>query len=179
MRKSHTLRRIPGFAPLLLSLSALALAGCLYKFTGGGLPSNIRTVAVLPFENLTPEPVLTQEVTRAVREAVESRLGLRPAGEDQADAIVRGTVQRYNPDVPLTFTGSPVAGEQSRVEVTRRMVQISVDVRILNQREGKVLWERTGILVQGEYEPGREAEGRKRALDKLINDIVEGAQSQW
>lgn len=178
MRKRPRLRRIPG-SVLLLSLSLLG-AGCfVYKFSGGGLPSSIRTVAVLPFDNLTPEPTLTQEVTKAVREAVENRLGLRPAGEDQADAIVRGTVQRYNPDVPLTFSGTPTPGEPSRVDVTRRMVQISVDVRIINQREGKVLWERNGLLVQGEYEPGREAEGRKRALDKLISDIVEGAQSQW
>jgi hypothetical protein len=145
------------------------------------LPSSIRTVAVLPFENLTPEPVLTQEVTSAVREAVQSRLGLRQAGEEQADAIVRGAVQAYNPDLPITFTGTPTPGQQSRVEVTRRMVQISVNVRILNQREGKVLWERSGLMVQGEYEPGRETEavGRRRALEKLVNDIVEGAQSQW
>ena len=179
MPKRPLILRTPGLV-LLASLSALGSGGCfVYHFSGGGLPSNIRTVAVLPFENLTPEPTLTQEVTRAVREAVENRLGLRQAGEEQADAIVRGTVQRYNPDVPLTFTGSPIAGENNRVEVTRRMVQISVDVRILNQREGKVLWERLGILVQGEYEPGREADGRRKALDKLINDIVEGAQSQW
>jgi hypothetical protein len=61
------------------------------------------------------------------------------------------------------------------------MVQISVNVRILNQREGKILWERTALLVQGEYEPGRESEsiGRRKALEKLVNDIVEGAQSQW
>jgi len=175
------LRRISGLAPLLLSLSALAPAGCLYKFSGGGLPSNIKTVAVLPFENLTPEPVLTQEVTSAVREAVQSRLGLRQAGEQAADAVVQGSVQQYNPDLPVTFTGTPTPGQQSRVDVTRRMVQISVNVRILNQREGKVLWERSGLLVQGEYEPGRETEaaGRKRALEKLVNDIVDGAQSQW
>jgi hypothetical protein len=136
---------------------------------------------VLPFENLTPEPVLTQEVTSAVREAVQSRLGLRPAGEDQADAVVRGTIQQYNPDLPVTFAGTPTPGQQSRVEVTRRMVQISVNVRIVNQREGKTLWERTGLVVQGEYEPGRETEavGRRKALEKLINDIVDGAQSQW
>ncbi|MGQ0704321.1 MAG: DUF4136 domain-containing protein [Gemmatimonadales bacterium] len=165
-----------------MGLSGLGLAGCLYGFSGGGLPSGIKTVAVLPFENLTPEPTLTNEVTRAVREAVENRLGLRPAGEEQADAIVRGTVQRYNPDVPLTFTGSPVPGEPARVEVTRRMVQLSVDVRILDQRAGKVLWERNGLQVQGEYETARgesEAVGRRKALEKLINDIVEGAQSQW
>ena len=27
---------------------ALSLGACLYKFSGGGLPANIRTVAVLP-----------------------------------------------------------------------------------------------------------------------------------
>lgn len=172
------MRRIPGLAPLLL-ITSLSLGGCLWKygFTGGGLPSNIKTVAVLPFENLTPEPILTQEITRAVREAVESRLGLRAAGEEQADAVVRGTIQRYDPDLPVSFTGQP--GKPT--EVTHRMVQITLSVKILNQREGKVLWERTALLVQGDYDPtgDKEAGGRRKALEKLINEIVEGAQSQW
>jgi hypothetical protein len=68
------LRLISGF---LASLSTLALGGCLYGFAGGGLPPSIKTVAVLPFENQTAEPTLTQEVSVRVREAVEGRLGLR------------------------------------------------------------------------------------------------------
>ncbi|MGH7562761.1 MAG: LPS assembly lipoprotein LptE [Gemmatimonadales bacterium] len=169
------MRRIRGLVPLLLSASLAGTSACLYGFAGGGLPAGIRTVAVLPFENLTAEPTLTQEITQAVREAVQNRLGLRPAGEDQADAIVRGTVTRYEPDLPLSFTGA----DNNRVEVTRRMVQITVSVEIINQREGKPLWTRQGLTVQGEYDTNREAEGRRRALDKLITDIVDGAQSQW
>jgi len=42
-----------------------------------------------------------------------------------------------------------------------------------------VLWKRDGLLVEGDYETGREADGRKRALDRLITNIVDGAQSQW
>ena len=84
-----------GFLP---SLSALALTGCLYGFAGGGLPSDIKTVAVLPFDNLTPEPTLTQEISDKVREAVQGRLGLRQAGEASADAIVRGSITRYSLD---------------------------------------------------------------------------------
>ena len=166
------------YRTFFLAVFSLALGGCFWKygFTGGGFPKEIRTVAVLPFENLTSEPILTQEITQAVREAVESRLGLRPSGEEQADAVVRGTIQRYEPDLPLTFAGQP---QTNQVEVTRRMVQITVNVRILNQREGKVLWERPGLMVQGEYDPNREAEGRRKALDKLVIAIVEGAQSQW
>jgi hypothetical protein len=140
------------------------------------LPPTLKTVAVLPFENLTPEPILTQEITRAVREAVEGRLGLRSAGEDQADVVVKGGIQRYDPDMPLTFAGQ--VGSRT-VDVTRRMVQITLSVKILNQKEGKVLWERSGLLVQGEYGPGQEADGRRKALEKLTTEIVEGAQSQW
>jgi len=176
MRKPDPLRPIRGLVLLLLSASTLPLAACLYKFSGGGLPSAIRTVAVLPFDNLTPEPVLTQEITQAVREAVERRLGLRPSGEDQADALVTGTVRRYEPDLPVAYTGNPT---DNRTEVTKRMVQITLDVKIMDQKENKVLWERLNLTVQGEYNPNEELKGRKVALEKLITDIVDGAQSQW
>jgi hypothetical protein len=171
------LRRIRGFVRLLLSTSPILLGGCLYKFSGGGLPPGIHTVAVLPFDNLTPEPTLTQEVTQAVREAVQNRLGLRGVGEGQADAIVKGTIQQYQPDLPLAFTGS--TSTTRPVDVTKRMVQIIVNVEILDQKAGKSLWKRDGLMVQGEYDPNNEAKGRKVALDKLITEIVDGAQSQW
>jgi hypothetical protein len=168
------LRPISGF---LASLSALALGGCLYGFAGGGLPPHIRTVAVLPFDNQTPEPTLTQEINTAVREAVEGRLGLRQASERQADAVVRGTISRYEPDLPVAYRGDDEgAGE---VTVTRRLVQISVSVEILDREANKPLWQRSGLLVDGDYDPGQEAEGRRKALDKLVTNIVEGAQSQW
>ena len=168
------MRLISGF---LASLSSLALAGCLYGFAGGGLPPNIKTVAVLPFDNQTAEPTLTQEISVAVREAVQGRLGLRQASERQADAVVRGTITRYEPDLPVAYTGDE--GDGGQVTVTRRLVQISVSVEILDQDGGKPLWERSGLLLEGDYDPGQEAEGRRKALDKLVTNIVEGAQSQW
>lgn len=155
--------------------STVAAAACLYGFAGGGLPSHIRTVAILPFDNQTAEPVLTQEVSGAVQEAMERRLGLRPAGETTADAVVRGTILRYEPDIPLAFQ----AGQRGQVAVTRRRIQLTLSVEILDQREGRVLWQRSSLVVDGEYQPPDEAEGRKLALDKLVNDIVDGAQSQW
>jgi len=159
----------------LASLSSLALGGCLYGFAGGGLPPSIKTVAVLPFDNQTPEPTLTQEISRAVREAVERRLGLRQSAETQADAVVRGSITRYEPDLPVAYTG----GDSSRVTVTRRQVQITVSVEILDQKQGKPLWQRNGLVVRGDYDSGQEAEGRRKALDDLVVNIVDGAQSQW
>jgi lipopolysaccharide assembly LptE-like protein len=153
-------------------LAGVAGGGCIYGFAGGTLP-NVKTVAILPFENDTPEPALTQEVSEAVRQAFEGRLGLRVAPEASADAVVRGRIARYDPDVPIS-----VLPGQGQVTVTKRKVQLAVDVEILNQREGTTVWKRQ-VLVDGEYDPGREAEGRKVALDKLVNEIVDGAQSQW
>lgn len=151
----------------------VALAGCLYGFAGGGLP-NIKTVAILPFDNQTPEPSLTKEVNDAVLEAFQGRLGLRPAGETNADAVVRGRVMRYDADIPLSFqTGV------GRTDVTRRQVQITVDVEIIDQHEGKTLWQRQGLTEVGEYQPPQEVDGRKIALQKLVTDLVDGAQSQW
>ncbi len=158
----------------VVALSTLALGGCLYGFAGGGLPPSIRTVAILPFDNQTPEPTLTQEISRAVREAVERRLGLRQSAEAQADAVVRGSITRYDPDVPVSYQ----AGQDREVDVTRRQVQISVAVEILDQKQGKSIWQRN-LLVKGDYDPGQEAEGRRKALDDLVVNIVEGAQSQW
>jgi hypothetical protein len=136
---------------------------------------NIKTVAILPFDNETPEPALTTEVATAVHQAIESRLGLRPSGEQSADAVVRGRITRYDADLPLTYqsaTGQPP-------NVTRRQVQITVDIAIVDQRDGKTLWQNQSLTVLGDYQPPSEAEGRKVALDKLVTEIVNGAQSQW
>jgi hypothetical protein len=155
------------------SLAVVALAGCLYKFAGGGLP-NIKTIAILPFDNQTPEPALTKEVNDAILDAIQGRLGLRPAAESNADAVVRGRVTRYDADVPVAFT--PGVGTAN---VTQRQIQLTVDIEIVDQRSGKTLWQRQGLSEVGEYIPPLEANGRKVALQKLENDIVDGAQSQW
>jgi curli biogenesis system outer membrane secretion channel CsgG len=117
-------------------------------------------------------------VNNSVRDAVEGRLGLRAAGERQADAVVRGTITRYEPDVPLAYTGG-TAGQANTVQVTKRMVQLTVNIEIVNQRTGAVLWQKSGLTVDGDYSPGQELDGRKKALDRLAANIVEGAQSQW
>jgi nicotinamide mononucleotide (NMN) deamidase PncC len=117
-------------------------------------------------------------VNAAVRDAVEGRLGVRQAGEETADALVRGTITRYEPDVPVAYTGNAA---NNGVDVSRRLVQITVSVEIVNQQTQRTIWQRAGLTVEGDYEPGRETEsdGRRKALERLTVNIVEGAQSQW
>ena len=113
----------------------------------------------------------------AITQAVQGRLGLRAASESNADAIVRGEIVRYEPDIPLSYEAG-----QGQVEVTRRRVQITLNVEIFDQRQGKAIWQRSGLTVDGEYQQTQangEVAGRRLALQKLVNDVVEGAQSQW
>jgi hypothetical protein len=167
MMLHHSIRRF-GVASLL------ALAGCFYSFAGGGLPSHIRTVAVLPFENETTAAELTRELSDALRKAMQSRLGLRDASESRANAVVRGTITKYEPDVPVAFSADP-----NQATSARRPLQISVDVEIVDQSTGKTLWERKGLSAEGEYAERAEADGRRQALERIVNDVIEGAQSQW
>jgi hypothetical protein len=153
----------------------LLLGGCWYGFAGGGLPAGIKTAAVMPFDNLTTEPTLTQEVNIAVRAAMQDRLGLRSAGEATADALVRGSITRYEPDQPVAYTGT----SGNNVSVTQRALQITLNIEVYDQKAGKPLWQRNGLIVEANYAPGQESAGRAKALDKLITDIVDGAQSQW
>jgi hypothetical protein len=167
MKLHRSIRRF-GVASLLI------LAGCIYKFSGGGLPSHIRTVAVLPFENQTAAAELTRELSDALRKGMQSRLGLRDASEARANAVVRGTITKYEPDVPVAFSADP-----NQATSARRRLQISVDVSIVDQTNGKTLWERKGLSAEGEYAERAEPEGRKQALERIVNDVIEGAQSQW
>ena len=52
----------------VLSAILLTMVACLpYGFAGGGLPSHVRTVAVIPFENLTSVPEVQEELANALR----------------------------------------------------------------------------------------------------------------
>lgn len=156
------------------AISLVALSGCIYGFAGGGLPRNIKTVAVIPFENETAAPELQLEVTEALRRGIESRLGLRSAAEARANAIVRGVIRRYEPDVPVSFSADP-----RQANTARRRLQIVIDVEIVDQTTGKTLLQRSGLSADGDYAENAEADGRRQAIQALVREVIEGAQSQW
>jgi lipopolysaccharide assembly LptE-like protein len=156
------------------SLLLFALTACFpYGFTGGGLPSHIRTVAIVPFDNQTATPELPRELTDALRTKLHDRLGLRDASEARANAIVRGTVQRYEINIPIGYSAN------KQTTTAKRQLQLVVDIEMVDQVTGKTLWQRKGLLAEGQYEERGEADGRKQAIDRIVNQVIEGAQSQW
>ncbi|MBM3908091.1 MAG: hypothetical protein FJ363_08455 [Gemmatimonadetes bacterium] len=153
---------------------AVAASACAYGFSGGGLPNHVKTVAVIPLGNETASPEITREVTEALREGLAKRLGLRDASEERASAIARGTIVRYELDVPVAYSADP-----QQASATRRKLQIVVDIELYDQVAGRTIWQKKGIIGEGEYAERGEADGRKQAISKIVNEIVEGAQSQW
>lgn len=152
----------------------LLLCSACYGFAGGGLPGHINTVAIIPFENETASPELQRELFDLMRDQLRGRLGVKDASESRADAIVRGTILRYDIDVPIGVSADP-----SQALTARRKLQIVLDIEIVDQSSGKALWQKKGLTVEGEYAERNEAAGRREALRKIVNDVVEGAQSQW
>jgi len=172
-----TVLRLMRRSGILFSLLVAALTGCggvHYGFIGGGLPAHIRTMAVLPFDNQTASPDLQRELFDTMRRGLQQKLGVRDASQDKADAIVRGVIQTYDVDVPVAFSSDP-----NQSVSARRRLQIVIDVEIVDQSTGKVLFSRKGLREEGEYAERAEPVGRRQAIDKLVNDIIEGAQSQW
>ncbi|GAC1479059.1 MAG: hypothetical protein NVS1B4_23310 [Gemmatimonadaceae bacterium] len=152
-----------------------AILGCMpYGFAGGGLPQHVRSVAVLPFDNETAAPELPGEIHDSLRLALDRRLGLRDAPETRASALVRGTVRRFDVDIPIAYTAAP-----NQATTARRRLQITVDVEIVDQTNGRILWQRKGLVAEGEYNERQEAQGRRLAVQKLVHAVIEGAQSQW
>ena len=157
-------------------VAMLLLAGCRYgySFAGGGLPTHIRTAAVLPFDNQTPIAELQREVADALRSGLERRLGVRSAPEANANALVRGAIVGYDADIPVAYSADPAQATSAR-----RRLAVSVDVEIIDQESGEVLFGRRGLRAEGEYSEGAEEQGRRRAIEQIVNQVIEGAQSQW
>jgi hypothetical protein len=175
-------RRIPGrrafVRGLPIALIALQSSSCLYQLRGGGgLPEEIRTVYIQSFENKTPQFELDQQLFSKLQEKLPRALGLRPGGEENADAVVRGVITRYE-DVAQNYR----PGDQNtRVQVELHQVQITVSVELINRKNMTVLWESQSLTGRGEYKPSSEQDvtARAKALDHILQQIIDGAQSQW
>jgi hypothetical protein len=129
------------------------------------------------FENQTVQFDLENQLYLKLSDELPPRLGVRPAGRDNADAIIRGRITRYD-DTARNYRPGEV-GE--RTEVLQRQVQITLAIEVVDTRKNLILWESTGITGNGEYTSSSQtdAAGQTRAIENLIQQILDGVQSQW
>lgn len=156
---------------------AATLSACNYGLQGStGFPEEIRTVYIAPLDNQTVEFDLDDQIFSAMREQLPRALGLTLAGEQNADAIVRGAVTRYE-DVAQNYR----AGQPGSIDVLQHQVQVTVSIQIIDVRESVILYEQTSVSGRGQYRPETQTDeiARSEAIDFLIQQIINGAQSQW
>jgi len=158
------------------ALAVLALQGCNYSFRSGSFPDHIRSVAILPFENDTNRFDLTQELHEQLLRELPRSLGIVNAGEEVADALVRGRITNYGLTTPLFRPG-----QQDEIEVLQRQVSLRVQIEIVDLVQNVILFENSSLTTQGEYleESQDEATGRTLAIELLVQRIIDGAQSNW
>ena len=163
-----------------LLASAVLLSGC-YKFSGGGFPSDIRTLFIEPFDNQTSQFELDQQLFRRLNEKLPSALGVRPGSESTADAVLRGKITRYENVGQNYRPGQTTTSTTQNVDILTYQVTITVAVEIVDRKRNVILWESSGLVGRGEYRANsqQETDGRDLALNHILQQIVDGAQSQW
>jgi hypothetical protein len=162
------------FGGLIASLSVLLLSGCLYSFAGGGLPPHIHTLALATFDNQTASPDVPKELYDEMHRELQRRLGVRDAPADRADAVVRGVISAYEPDIPVGFSSNP-----NQAVSARRRLALTIEIDIVDQSNGKSLYSNKSLRQEADYNERAEPDGRREAIQKIVRQIVEGVQSNW
>jgi hypothetical protein len=169
----------PGFSAVVAG--SLLLAGCNYGFSGGGgFPSDVRTIYIEPFANETVQVELDQQLFRKLTDRLPRALGARPGTEATADAVIRGRILRYE-DVAQAYRATPGQNQQTGIDISTQQVQITVAVEIIDRKRNVVLWDSQTVVGRGEYrlDDERDTDAREKALNHILQLIIDGAQSQW
>lgn len=171
MTRSGRFARVSAVVPLLL------VAGCLYGLRGGGgFPDDVETVFIAPVENRTSQFQIDQELARLLTEQIPRSLGVRLAGQEVADAVVTARITGYT-DVAQNYS----AGQPGTVQVNQQTVQITAAVQIIDVKRNEILWDSQSLAGRGEYSPESQPDviAQNLAIERLVEQIIEGAQSQW
>lgn len=179
MNRVHFLRKHGRWTVLS---AALLSASCNYGFQGGGgFPEDIRTIYIEPFQNETVQVELDQLLFQRLTDRLPRALGARAGAEQTADAVVRGRITRYDNVGQNYVPGQPATGSASGVNILTYQVTITISVEIIDRKRNVVLWDSNSIVGRGEYrrDGGQETDGREIALNHILQQIIDGAQSQW
>lgn len=165
--------------PLAICLLPLALfSACgIYSFSGATIPEHLRTVAIPLAEDRTTggPPALDRLLTDALVErfADRSRLALEP-DEDQADAVVRATIERF------AIAPAAVTSDNNQAQLNR--ISLSVRVVFLDRVEDQERMARTFTASQ-DTPPSDglqgEADAAAAALEQIARDAFTAATSDW
>jgi hypothetical protein len=161
---------------LLTVLGLLSLlSGCgVYTFSGSTLPGHLNSLDIPLFDNRSLEPSVAELITEAVAREVETTNLLRIVVND-GDATLTGTVTSYS-NHPYTYG---VEGFRD-VDVSEYAVKIRVSVQFFDNITNESLYKGT-VYGEGIYDFNEENEetGRQRAIDDIVEQIIQNSVQSW
>lgn len=156
-------------ASALAALAAVLLAGCGYRLAGSGagvFGPDVKTIAVIPFENRTTRPEIEQRVTEEIARELARRGRYEVVADPaRADVLLEGAVTSYR-TVPVQFTAG---GRGTRSEAEVKLQAVARDAST-----DEVLWSQAGLIFRQQYDvpaTGEFFDQETVALD----DIARGA----
>lgn len=165
-----------------MALPALAAtmilgSGCVLGYRlGSALPPDIRTIHVPAFANRCGEPLVENEVTRAVVRQFQQDGALSIGTPDTADSFLEGAVTGYSLE-PLRYDP-----DDSKTPNEYRLV-LKAEIVFFRPGEEKVLLKRT-LRGENTFELGGDLTSAKTealpaAAADLAHDIVESVVEYW
>lgn len=157
---------------------ALALSGCLSGYRlGSTLPPDVRSVYVPIAVNDTEEPLLADELTRALLAQIQRDGSLSIESREAADSVLRVTITDFQLS-PLGFEAS----DRRRVDEYR--LRLVADMELVRQSNGKTLARSGGLTGRSDFElVGDLTSGKRRgtpeAAEDLARRIVSAATDAW
>jgi hypothetical protein len=149
------------------------LSGC-YSFSASALPAHIRTLTVQPVGNRTFQSLLSDQLMRNVESRMRRELPRVRQMTEGGDARLSITLTGYS-NAPASFNRQ---GTVSLYEVT-----LTVDVQLRDRVKKKDIYMDRGLRAVASYDIGNgeteDAQGQTRALEKLLDLIVNNALSDW
>ncbi|WP_219223934.1 LptE family protein [Pedobacter antarcticus] len=163
---------------LLLIPIASVLHSCSIKLNGASIPANMKTVAVLYFENNAPLviPTLGQDLTEALKTRIRNQTSLAIRNND-ADAIFEGRITGYDiRPTSLQNNNSPSAGTNK--------LTIRVSIKYTSNLDPKQSYEESFERFREFPATGQTLESQQQQLIREINaqlteDIFNRAFAQW
>ncbi|CAB1057852.1 hypothetical protein D1BOALGB6SA_2607 [Olavius sp. associated proteobacterium Delta 1] len=134
-------RRIVG----LVVCCAMAVSACGYRFAGQGqFPEGVEQIFIEVFDNRTSKTGIERVVTnQVVFEFTRQREQSLANSAQNADAVLKGVISKIRTQT-ISRVGTEVASE--------REVIMTVDIRLIKQEGGEVIWAAKGITDRQTYD---------------------------
>ena len=156
----------------LLTVGLFLLAGCGYTLVGrGSLPRHIKTIAIPIFNNITLEQGVEDVLTQAVIDVYVRGGKVQLVVEDEADAILLGTITAHSSDEVVTYNDNN--------EAASYRLAVTIDVEMRDLVNDEILWqveelaENEDFLGGPDIDPAQERENERQVLEQLAKDFAE------